>query len=618
MSERTKRGVGTVACVAAIAGLVLLVSPLHLAGAILLVLGVAVICLAMPDVGLWLVLLLFAVHPLVSKVVQVNFGVTETPLLLFSAWKEVALASVLIARLGALAISYRRERRWRFRPALMDVVAFALVLLVVFGLAMRHDSAAFNASRLLLFPVGVYFALRLSPVEAGTYLRLAVIIAIGISAFAVVQSSFLGFPFVTSYWGRPDLQIPGTFTAQYLQGPRASGTFASPNELGLALTAWLLMAASLIVLKPTKSRWAMAALFAMTVAIALTFSRGALLACAVGMVIIFVAGRRISPNPRRTFACLSLAIVPALLLGGVMYSTRGGTTLLANTFVFLSAVPTATPVATPTATPTTTPVATPTASAGTPLLATALSVYVSTNPWPAGSAHSVKVTALDADGIVAVGYTGTIHFTTSDPSGDVPADYKFTAADKGAHSFTYSVKPVLTLRTVGTQWVRATDTTHSTITGTTEDIAVLDATPVERSAEGHFKSLSNGWSIVQSHPLGVGLGTVGSRSDPQTSERPQYIFESWYITMGASLGWLGLAWAVFLPLAMFLSAFVALRRRRSLAGLALMGLSIAIAIEGYALPTMMQPQIAMLPWSLAALVLCPVSGQATKPEEVTT
>jgi hypothetical protein len=84
----------------------------------------------------------------------------------------------------------------------------------------------------------------------------------------------------------------------------------------------------------------------------------------------------------------------------------------------------------------------------------------------------VRVTAADADGNLAVGYTGTIFFTTSDLNADVPADYKFTAADKGAHSFIYSVKPNLTLRTVGTQWVRATDTAHSTITGAAEGIVV--------------------------------------------------------------------------------------------------------------------------------------------------
>ena len=123
MNERTTRRVGSVAGVASVVGLVLLVSPFHLAGAILLVLSVAAIGLTMPDVGLWLVLLLFLIHPLVSKVVQVNFGVTGAALLLFSAWKEVALASVLLARLVALAISYRAGRRWRLKPELTDVFA---------------------------------------------------------------------------------------------------------------------------------------------------------------------------------------------------------------------------------------------------------------------------------------------------------------------------------------------------------------------------------------------------------------------------------------------------------------------------------------------------------------
>jgi hypothetical protein len=88
--------------------------------------------------------------------------------------------------------------------------------------------------------------------------------------------------------------------------------------------------------------------------------------------------------------------------------------------------------------------------------------------------------------------------------------------------------------------------------------------------------------------------------------------------MGVSLGWLGLAWAVFLPLAMFLSALIALKRGHSLAALSLMALSVVIAIVSSLLPTMMEPQMAMLPWSLAALVVSPVSGQAPKLAPVTT
>jgi len=192
---------------------------------------------------------------LVSKVVQVNFGVTGAALLLFSAWKEVALASVLLARLVALAISYRAGRRWRLKPELTDVFAVALILLVALGVAIRRDSLAVNTARLLLFPIGVYIALRLSPVDPGRYLKLAVAVAVGISVYAVVQSSFFGYSFVNSYWGQPGLPIPFTFNAQYLVGPRASGTFASPNELGFALMACALMAVSLLVVRPTGGRW---------------------------------------------------------------------------------------------------------------------------------------------------------------------------------------------------------------------------------------------------------------------------------------------------------------------------------------------------------------------------
>jgi len=493
LKERTARRIGSAAGAASIVGLVLLVSPFHLAGAILIALGVAVIGLTMPDLGLWLVLLLFAVHPLLSKVVQVNFGVTGAALLIFSAWKEIALATVLIARLVALAISYRAGVRWRYRPALMDVVAAALILLVAMGVAMRPDSLAVNTARLLLFPIGVYIALRLSPVDPGRYMKLAVAIAVGISAYAVVQSSFFGFSFVSSYWGQPDLPIPYTYIAQYLQGPRASGTFASPNELGFDLTAVALMGVSLLIVKPAQGRWVAAALFAILIGLAVTFSRSAIVASLVGIAVVLVAARRFSPSPRRTSKYLALAIVPALLLSSVIYDVRGGTTLIQSTIASLVSSSSSTDTGVP---------------------------------------------------------------STPPPGGIV----------------------------------------------------------IDPSTQGHIESLSAAWSAVTTHPLGLGLGTVGSRADPLTSERPEYIFESWYLTMGISLGWLGLAWAVFLPFALFFTALMALRRGRSLAGLSLLGLSIGMAIVSFLLPTMMEPQMAMLPWSLAALALSPALGPPSAPE----
>jgi hypothetical protein len=42
----------------------------------------------------------------------------------------------------------------------------------------------------------------------------------------------------------------------------------------------------------------------------------------------------------------------------------------------------------------------------------------------------------DAYGNVATGYAGTVHFTSSDGKTVLPANYTFTAADKGVHTFT--------------------------------------------------------------------------------------------------------------------------------------------------------------------------------------
>jgi len=84
----------------------------------------------------------------------------------------------------------------------------------------------------------------------------------------------------------------------------------------------------------------------------------------------------------------------------------------------------------------------------------------------AGTAHTFTVTAMDAYGNVATGYTGTVHFTSSDSMAALPANYTFTAVDNGSHTLT------ATLNTAGAQSITATDTSKSTITGTQFNIKV--------------------------------------------------------------------------------------------------------------------------------------------------
>ena len=79
--------------------------------------------------------------------------------------------------------------------------------------------------------------------------------------------------------------------------------------------------------------------------------------------------------------------------------------------------------------------------------------------WVAGAARVLTVTAHNEDHSVDAGYAGTVHFSSSDPQAVLPADYAFSAADAGAHTFT------ATLETAGTQTISTWDVPHGSISG---------------------------------------------------------------------------------------------------------------------------------------------------------
>jgi hypothetical protein len=92
-----------------------------------------------------------------------------------------------------------------------------------------------------------------------------------------------------------------------------------------------------------------------------------------------------------------------------------------------------------------------------PLAALSLSMSV-TSTTPTGIPVSVVVSALDRFGNVGTGYTGTVHFASSDALAVLPANYTFTAADAGSHTFT------ATLKTAGTQTLSAIDPANPAFT----------------------------------------------------------------------------------------------------------------------------------------------------------
>jgi hypothetical protein len=116
-------------------------------------------------------------------------------------------------------------------------------------------------------------------------------------------------------------------------------------------------------------------------------------------------------------------------------------------------------------------------SAGGP--ATHFSVKGPTNI-PAGNSFTFTVSALDASNNGVTGYSGTVHFTSTDPHAQLPPDSKL-----GGNLFS------ATLTTPGNQMITVNDVSAASITGTSSAInvgALAGAFPVETfgaKGDGH-------------------------------------------------------------------------------------------------------------------------------------
>src|SRR5262245_11962001 len=87
--------------------------------------------------------------------------------------------------------------------------------------------------------------------------------------------------------------------------------------------------------------------------------------------------------------------------------------------------------------------------------ATHLQVSPAASQVNAGAPFDITVTAQDAFGNTATSYTGTVQFVSSDPHPAIlAADYTFTAADAGVHTFAAGA----TLFTAGTRTITVSGT----------------------------------------------------------------------------------------------------------------------------------------------------------------
>jgi hypothetical protein len=160
-----------------------------------------------------------------------------------------------------------------------------------------------------------------------------------------------------------------------------------------------------------------------------------------------------------------------------------------------------------------------------------------------GLPFDVTVTAVDPFGQVAVGYTGTVTFSSSDgdPAVVLPSDYTFTVADAGMVGFPGRV----TLITEGDQTITATDTSDGTITGTATvtvisgnaprlvwTVASEPATPGTVPSNGQAAHESSEGQPARSEATSVPVPLATARHAQDA------VFEAWYtVTDGLALNW---------------------------------------------------------------------------------
>jgi hypothetical protein len=146
-----------------------------------------------------------------------------------------------------------------------------------------------------------------------------------------------------------------------------------------------------------------------------------------------------------------------------------------------------------------------------------------------GDVDAFQVVALDYAGNVATGYTGTVHFTSTDPKAALPGDYTFTAGDAGVHTFSAA------LLTAGTQSITVIDPlTPNQSRGTESNIQVDPAAASSLVVSGFPSDTQAGvphsFTVTAYDPYGnVATGYNGtvtfSSNDPQADLPADYTFD---------------------------------------------------------------------------------------------
>ena len=139
-------------------------------------------------------------------------------------------------------------------------------------------------------------------------------------------------------------------------------------------------------------------------------------------------------------------------------------------------------------------------------------------PAKAGTLNAVKVRAVDISNLTHTDYRGTVHFTSTDPMAQLPADTVFSAMDAGV-----KVLP-MRFKTAGIQSVSALDSGNLAINGTQSGIPVFvladrlrvvaDAAPIAGATLSVHVAAVDAYNNVDPNYSGI---DAFSSSDPRAS-----------------------------------------------------------------------------------------------------
>jgi FG-GAP-like repeat/Dockerin type I domain len=143
----------------------------------------------------------------------------------------------------------------------------------------------------------------------------------------------------------------------------------------------------------------------------------------------------------------------------------------------------------------------------------------------AGLGFFATLTATDAYGNTVAGYTGTVHFSSSDTQAVLPSDYTFVAANNGTRVFS------IILQTAGSESITASDVSNSSLTSTlNESVAPsFPASLLMTSSPDTAAGAVHSFSVTVVDPYGNTTanyaGTVSfSSSDTQADLPANYTF----------------------------------------------------------------------------------------------